>query len=151
MCLPDKSKVFEFCESFIAQRIRGIQSQIKEVSQALASENKSTAGDKHETGRAMLQLEREKLGQQLFEAEKMVELFRRVDRDTNSQTAVLGSLVITNLANYYLAISAGKYTTPETEVYCISTFTPIGKLVLGKSSGDTFTFNNKTHKILHVL
>ena len=40
---------------------------MKEIKEALFEEIKSSVGDKHETGRAMLQLEREKVGNQFYE------------------------------------------------------------------------------------
>jgi len=73
-----KQKLFDFCEEFINERIDRIESYIREIEGALASETKSSAGDKHETGRAMIQLEREKLGQQLSEAEKMKSILTRI-------------------------------------------------------------------------
>lgn len=65
-----KKDAYNFCVLFVNERLARIQGQIKELETALTSETKSSAGDKHETGRAMIQLEREKLGQQLAELEK---------------------------------------------------------------------------------
>ena len=131
-------------------RLARIQHQIAEVKLALTSESKSTAGDKHETGRAMLQLEREKLGQQLLEAEKMQQLLSRVPLKTNTDKVALGSLVYTDEASYYIAISAGQFNKQGTSTFCISANTPIAKLLLGKSVNDTFEFNGNTSKILEI-
>ncbi len=145
-----KQKVFKFCEDYIFGRLQRIKSNIDEVNDSLNSETKSSAGDKHETGRAMLQLEREKLGQQLLEAEKTAVLLRKVNAAKLSSTVILGSLVKTTNANYYIAISAGKFEDNNTAVFCISANTPIGKLLMGKPVGATFQFNGKEHKILDV-
>lgn len=118
---------------------------------ALASETKSSAGDKHETGRAMLELEREKLGQQLVDAEKTMQLLHTVDIFSKKRTACLGSLVKTTGANYFLAISAGEYMSDPEKYYCISLNTPIGIMLLGKSVGDTIMFNNNEIEILEII
>lgn len=146
-----KEELLEFCRNFINNRVSRIQSNITGIQDSLASETKSSAGDKHETGRAMLQLEREKLGVQLLEAEKMQQLLSKVTATKNATAIGLGSLVYTEKNNYFLSISAGEYVNTNNKVYCISANTPIGKLLLGKSAGDSFVFNGTTIKITQVI
>ena len=64
-----KRQLYSQCVDFVEERLSNIQNQIRAIQESLTSETKSSAGDKHETGRAMLQLEREKAGQQLAEVE----------------------------------------------------------------------------------
>ncbi len=148
--MPSKTILYDFCHNFIEGRITRIKNNIREVQEALASETKSSAGDKHETGRAMLQLEREKLGHQLAEAERTKQLLAKVPLEKSSKVAGLGSWVKTSNADYFLAISAGQFTDGEVKLFCISADTPIGQLLLGKSAGDTFLFNNKVTEIFSV-
>jgi len=65
--LEIKQQLFNKCLDAIDSRFQTIQNTISEIQESLTSETKSSAGDKHETGRAMLQLEREKAGNQLSE------------------------------------------------------------------------------------
>lgn len=145
-----KKALYLFCENYISARIHRIQNQINEVKASLTSESKSTAGDKHETGRAMLQLEREKLGQQLLEAEKMQQVLSKVPLETVNAKVVLGSLVQTTKATYYIAVSAGKCEIDEALIFCISANTPIAKLLLGKLVNDTISFNGTSSKIIAI-
>lgn len=145
-----KEQAYQFCEQYILGRLQRIKKNIQEVQTSLGSETKSSAGDKHETGRAMLQLEREKLGQQLLEAEKTLELLKKVNVTKPSFFVSLGSLVSTTNGTYYIAISAGKLENKSTAIYCISANTPIGKLLMSKSQGDAFSFNGKAFKILEI-
>lgn len=146
-----KEDLLEFCRNFINNRVSRIQSNITGIQDSLASETKSSAGDKHETGRAMLQLEREKLGAQLLEAEKMQQLLSKVNIANSSTLVGLGSAVYTEKSNYFIAISAGEFVQNKNKFYCISANTPIGKLLLGKSEGDSFVFNGATIKITQVI
>lgn len=146
-----KKEAYNFCVLFVNDRLTRIQNQIKELELALTSETKSSAGDKHETGRAMIQLEREKLGQQLAELEKTQQLLLKVPTDRNAPTVGLGSLVITNTFVYYIAISAGEFKSKPKSVYCISAATPIGKLVFGRAVGDVFSFNGKELSIIGII
>lgn len=145
-----KKQAYEYCLIHVKQRTERILKQITELETALTSETKSSAGDKHETGRAMIQLEREKLGQQLAEVEKTQQLLRKVPTTNNASTVSLGNLVITNVFNYYIAISAGEYKGEDKSVYCISMGTPIGHLLKGKSVHDVISFNGKPIKILSI-
>lgn len=146
-----KKLLYEFCKTYTEERISRIRTSIQGIQTALTSETKSSAGDKHETGRAMLQLEREKLGQQLAEAEKTTQALAKIPIANNSAIIGLGSLVKTSKFNYYLAISAGEFKTGTDKVYCISPGTPIGQLLRGKTPGDTIVFNGNSIEILKVL
>lgn len=145
-----KQELYDFCQTFVEGRISRIRHTIKDVQESLNSETKSSAGDKHETGRAMLQLEREKMGRQLAEAEKLGRVLAKVGLENKSRIIGLGSWVKTSKTDYFLSISAGEYKDNSPSVFCISTGTPIGRLLLGKSEGDTITFNQEEIIILKV-
>lgn len=146
-----KETLYKFCQNFIEERILRIQKNIQGIQIALTSETKSSAGDKHETGRAMLQLEREKLGQQLAEAEKTKQTLFKVPSKNDTTFIGLGSLVKTSKANYYLAISAGECKSNEQAVFCISRGTPIGQLLMGKAIGDSVVFNGSAIEVLDII
>jgi len=146
-----KQRVYAFCQTYVESRMERIQQEIQKISESLRSETKSTAGDKHETGRAMLQLEREKLGNQLLEAEKMSLTLKRIIPEQQSERIVLGSLIQTEKNGYYLGVSAGIFKKDAITVYCISVATPIGQLLLGKSVGDVIVFNGTEQRVLKVV
>jgi transcription elongation GreA/GreB family factor len=149
---PDlKQQAYDFCETFVSSKLEKVHIEINKIKEALLSETKSTAGDKHETGRAMLQLEREKQGQRLVEAEKMQQTLKRVPLQGKKDTVALGSLVRTDKATFFIAVSAGKFENEEIDIFCISAKTPIGKLLLGKTAGEVFEFNRRKSTILEVL
>ncbi len=146
-----KKIFFDFCKAYVEDRIARIEGHIQGLQESLRSETKSSAGDKHETGRAMVQLEREKLGQQLAEAEKMQQVLAKVAPELVAVKVGLGSWVKTSKNHYYLAISAGEYKDLEETTYCISAATPIGKSLLGKSVGEAIVFNETTITITEIL
>lgn len=146
-----KESLYAFCEAFVKARLTRIHRDIDQVQEALSSETKSSAGDKHETGRAMLQLEREKLGQQLMEAERMNQVLNKVPVIQRSPHISLGSYVKTSKASYYIAISAGAHTEAGETIFCISMATPIAQSLLGKTVGDIAIFNNTELHIVAVI
>jgi len=56
-----KEELYKLCVNHINDTINTNNKCLKQLSDAIASESKSTAGDKHETGRAMINLEQENL------------------------------------------------------------------------------------------
>jgi transcription elongation GreA/GreB family factor len=99
----------------------------------------------------MLQLEREKAGQQLAEIQKQFELLIKINTDSKQEQIALGSVVFTTQANYFLAISTGEIEVGRQSFFAISPATPIGRLLLSKTKGDTIQFNNRKFQILKVL
>ena len=138
------------CFAHVNSRLQTIEKTIQSNQKALSSETKSSAGDKHETGRAMLQLEMEKAGQQLISIQQMKETLAKIDVVKDSNLARLGSLIETNLGSYFLSISAGKLKTEVTTVFAISTSSPIGKVLLGKKTGDVLSWNGKEINIQKI-
>lgn len=140
--LKIKKKLYEACLLFVEEKHNTVISIIESNKKALFSETKSSAGDKHETGRAMLQLEMEKASQQLASIIEMKEVLSKIDIQKTSEIICLGSFIKTTKANYYLAISVGEIIIKNSTYFAVSTNSPIGKQLLGKKVGDTILFNN---------
>lgn len=145
-----KEQLYNQCQEFVESRLLTIQNSIQEIQESLTTETKSSAGDKHETGRAMLQLEREKIGQQLAETQKLKEILSKIDVTNESDTISLGSVVYTSKNNYYLAVSAGEIKLKNTLFYAISANTPIGQLLMGKVVGATLNFREQEFEIIKI-
>ena len=140
--LEIKQELYKLCSDFVENRRNIVQTTINEIQESLTSETKSSAGDKHETGRAMLQLEREKAGRQLAEIEKLAENLSKVNPDSASIIVGLGSIVYTTQANYFIAISAGQFEVDGIKFFAIAPNTPIGMLLMGKKVGDELNFRD---------
>jgi transcription elongation GreA/GreB family factor len=149
--LKIKTELHSHCQRFIENRLQTIQNTIQEIQEALTYETKSSAGDKHETGRAMLQLEREKAGNQLAEIQKLQETLSKINITKANEKIGLGSVVFTSNSNYFLAISVGELTFENQKFYAISQNTPIGQLLISKKAGDTVSFRDLTFKIVQVI
>ncbi|MFS4483398.1 3-oxoacyl-ACP synthase [Hyunsoonleella sp. 2307UL5-6] len=145
-----KQELYQQCEAILNQRLKTIQHTIADIQHSLLSETKSSAGDKHETGRAMLQLEREKAGQQLAELQTQIKILQKVNPEQSHQNVALGSVVKTSVSNYFISVSVGEIKANNQSFYGISAATPIGKLLLSKRIGDTITFRSQNFTILEI-
>ena len=146
-----KTAVYHHCESYLRQKAKGYLSQDQSLLESLDSEGKSSAGDKHETGRAMIQLEREKLAQQRERNDQDIKTLDALKNKTTTVHIAPGALVNTSLASFFLAVPADAFSHNDKKIYCISPQSPIGQLLLGKKAGESFSFRGNSIKVLEVL
>lgn len=145
-----KIEIHQACIRLVESRIAIIKQALVEAQNAANNETKSTAGDKHETSRAMAQLETEKLTGQLTEILKTLEVLQRVDTEKAYERIEHGSLILTNKGYFYLSVGLGKVELQKDIAFVISPLSPIGKLLLNKKEKETFSFNNSNYKILSI-
>jgi hypothetical protein len=153
MKYPDnlKEELYNQCLSFVDQRIENAKQALQHAQDAANAEEKSSAGDKYETGRAMAHLEREKSLQQLNEALKLKAVLDRINPTVSNDHGTVGSVVITNVGNFYLTISAGELEVAGIQFIALSQISPIGALLMNKKKGGQFIFNKRSIEILNIL
>jgi hypothetical protein len=152
MSMPNDLKVdlYSQCMTYVNQRIDTARMALNEAQESANAEEKSSAGDKYETGRAMAHLEREKALGQLNEGLKLKAALEKVSLETTSVEVRLGSIVFTSTTNFYLSISAGKLLTGGTSFIALAPASPLGALLIGRKRGDQFVFNNQTWVITDI-
>jgi transcription elongation GreA/GreB family factor len=150
LVLDIKKQLYERCQQYLQRRIQTAEEAIREAQSSANDETKSSAGDKYETGRAMMQLEIEKNTVQLAETMKLKRSLDQLKYNVSSEVIQPGSLVITDQGNFFIAISVGRLTLGS-EVYAVvSPESPIGAMLLGLQKNSSFTFSNKTYTITGV-
>lgn len=139
------------CVELVEQQVERLQQSIEDIQNASNNETKSSAGDKYETGRAMAQLEKDKLSQQLARSLSLRKVLLQINPNVIAKKIQLGSLVYTETSIFYFAVGLGSVEIREESVFVISPVSPIGKLLMNKGVGDSVVFNNKSYTILRVL
>ncbi len=145
-----KQKLIITCQLHYNEKINSLRLMLHDVTEAGNNETKSTAGDKHETGRAMMQLEQEKLGKQLYELEQQFQEFDKIDFSFTSTTISLGSLVETTKGLFLIATSIGKIELSGKTVFVISNKSPLASALIGKSKNDVIHFNTINYNVLGI-
>ena len=145
-----KEALLNQCNNFVSNKLSIIQTIMSENRNALEQESKSSAGDKHETGRAMLHLEMEKASQQLGAVKQMKETLDKIQLNSVSKKIKLGSLITTDQGIYFLSISAGELRLDEKSYYAISPSSPIGTLLIGKERGEKILLNAKFITVISI-
>jgi transcription elongation GreA/GreB family factor len=96
------------------------------------SDTKSSAGDKYETGREMMQREMDKLSASVDIYQQQLGKLKTIDPLRSTDFVTHGSLIETNFETYYMAIGMGQITSSNRTIYVISPESPLGTLLLGK-------------------
>lgn len=146
-----KEAVFEKLLALQAAKVQALGQEISANRENLSSATKSSAGDKHETGRAMLQLEQEKLGSSYAEAEKVMQLLLRVPFEKSYHQIKVGSLFQTDQGLFLLAASFGKIEHDKQEVFVLGPSAPLSQMLLGKSPGEEIQWQGKRICISAVI
>jgi hypothetical protein len=133
------------------KRIETANRDIQLAIESRDNETKSTAGDKYETGRAMVQFELEKYKVQLNKAIQLKNQLLQIDLHKKFEKAVFGSIVITAQDNYFISIGLGKINVGDDLYIAISLASPIGMILNNKKEGDFFSFQDKKITITEIL
>ena len=145
-----KPLLLKRCMTIVDAIIADITGQMQELVSEAQNDSKSTAGDKHETARAMMQLAQEQLGKQLLEAEFKRNTLTRLDAHATHTQVAEGSIVATTDNTLFIAAPLGKIHFEGKDVFVISAQSPLGKLLMGKATGESVSFNQRTIDLLHV-
>ena len=145
-----KYQLYDFILSKLNKQIENSKVALKSVEESKNNETKSSAGDKFETGRVMMQMEQEKIELQLSKTLHLKKILQNIDLSDHTEEVKLGTLIHTSSGTYFISIGFGKITIDGNNYYGISLDSPIGKLLFGKRKGDSYYFREKQIKILNI-
>ena len=144
-----KQKLFTECLKILDERISQLTASLNDLTQGAESDAKSSAGDKHETARAMMQIEHGNLSHQLDELMKERNELAQTDISITSKIKK-GSLIKTNHGNFFLAVALGKVMAENLTVIVLSPQSPLGGKLFGLSAGDAVDMNGVKYMIEEV-
>ena len=142
-----KEKIHGHCLSLINDKISLLQQVLADLKESAGNETKSTAGDKHETALAMLQIEQANTRGQLEDVLKKKALLEKNNPVLSAGQIVKGSLVKTNRGYLYLSVALGKITIDGIDAIALSPQSPLGEKMMGVVVGDTVEMNGNFYVI----
>ncbi len=147
-----KKEVLEIALKRTQERIDMIESALETAQDSSNDDTKSSAGDKYETSREMIQQDINRFQKQLLEANKDLQQLISIEStiDDRPEFVRSGSLVRTTTGLYLIATSIGALKIRDNSIFVISPASPIGQLLIGKEIGDSFTFNKITQQITEI-
>jgi hypothetical protein len=142
-----KVLILDHLKSIIQQKIEAAQKDVAITIEARNSDTKSSAGDKHETSRAMIQIELENIQKQLNNNLNLRQELERINVDRTFKQVENGCLVQTDLGNYFITIGLGKVELQQQTYFVISLDSPIGLKLKDKKVGDEISFQDRIIRI----
>jgi hypothetical protein len=144
MCdLTLKTKLLNELNQIIDSKINGIKSTLSDISDSMKNDTKSSAGDKFETGREMMQIELSKQQVQLNKQLQLKKDLKQIKLNKVYSSIEFGSLVHTNKGTYFMAIAHGKLALGGNNYFVLSMASPIGQVLKGSKVGETISFNQQ--------
>ncbi len=147
----NKQFYFDATKAFLLKKIEVIEEALKETQSSANSDTKSSAGDKHETSRAMAHIENERLAGQLVVLQQQIEVLNKINPSISSVVVSFGSIVKTESNTFFISTGIGKVENNGKLFFAIASNSPIGKQMIGKVIGDKIVIGNSSQKIEKIL
>jgi hypothetical protein len=142
-----KQQIIHHYNHYLNDRINSLREMIVDLTEDSLNDAKGSAGDKHETGLAMMHLEQEKLNRKLLEVLDTQNKFLKIDYSIVSQQVILGSLIEANDTFFLMAIALPKIEVDGKSIFGMSPQSPLGELFVGKKVQEIVIFNKVSYKI----
>ena len=146
-----KQKIYNHYQQVLNDKISLLQCVLADLKESGANETKSTAGDKHETALAMLQIEQANKREQLTQLLNQKAVFEKINPEIIASIVVTGSLLKTNKGYLFLSVALGKAQVDNTVVIALSPQSPLGQKIMGLKEGEKAIINNMEYCIERIL
>ena len=145
-----KQKIHSHFLQIATDKVQLLQQRLDDLKESGANETKSTAGDKHETALAMVQIEQANIRKQLEEALAQLKFLEKLNPQIITEKITNGSLVKTNKGFFYISVALGKAIADDVQIIALSALSPLGKKMLGLKIGDEFELNGNNFLVKSV-
>jgi len=145
-----KKRVVDFITLLIKDKTKLLKFELDSINKEKNNLKKSSAGDKFETSRALMQTEYDKIDNQLLILKNQLRAIKSISLSDKKNKVGVGSFIKTNKSFYFISIGLGKQIIDNNDIYIISLSSPIGKLLNNKKKGDKIVFNNKEELIENI-
>lgn len=142
-----KQTVYQHFLQMAEARITSLQKILTDLKDSAGNETKSTAGDKHEVGLAMLQIEQANTGNQLQDALSKKNALEKINPDLKTDIVVNGSLIKTDKGYLFLSTALGKAKIDGEKIIALSPQSPLGQKLMGLRNGETAEINGTQYII----
>ncbi len=146
----NKLTVHQALEKVLKKKLSALELAVADAIKSRDEETKSSAGDKYETGREMMQKEIDNYEQQLAAVQRQLHDCNAINTEATISPVGAGSLVYTNEGIYYFVTAYGKLQMEEQAVMVVSLGSPLGQSLAGKSAGEKVEFLNRSIEIKSI-
>jgi hypothetical protein len=145
-----KTRLHAHLFNTLEYRKTALQLERSQMSMDSTESAKSSAGDKHEVGIAMAQIEIEKLDQQITLAQQQLAVLQKLDPSIPLDQILMGALFEIDQQWYYCSVPFGQIKLDQTTFFCLSPEAPLYQAIKGKKEQQIAVFNGRNWKINKV-
>ena len=147
--MTPKKEIQSLCVHRLQQQLCRLEEMMNHAQEEANKETKSSAGDKYETGRSMMQLEKEKFALQHSRVSQQLDIVHKLDLGEHDEIQE-GSLVYTNIGLFFISVGMEPVQINDETITCLSLSTPIGKILEGQEEGDIVDFRDQEIEIWEI-
>jgi transcription elongation GreA/GreB family factor len=151
MSLISKSDLANACGLILIERMKNLEAAMLSAQESANTNEKSSMGDKYETGRAMSLQERDLYAKQLDALQNEYRKLKVIDVHAAKLIIETGALVQTENNWYWVAIAFGQVIMDAGKVMVVSPLSPVAQQMIGKMAGDSYEINGKKDRIVAVF
>ena len=149
--LKFKFSLHQTCLEILSARVQNARAAMDQAQETANDQEKSSAGDKYETSRAMGQLDRDMNARQLEKALAELSLIKTIDPAKIQTEINKGSVFELTGTLFFVAAGLGSVKAGAKTVIVISPQSPFYEQVKSKTKGDEIVFQNVKQKIKTVF
>ena len=142
-----KQKIYNHYLQVIHDKVGMLQNILNDLQESGSNETKSTAGDKHETALAMLQIEQANTRVQLQEVLNQQAALEKINPEIYAATVLNGSLIKTSKGCLFISVALGRALVDDVAVIALSPQSPLGQKLMGLKVGESAEINNTTYLV----
>ncbi len=146
-----KSTLLNHCFSVKKEQIEELNASLASIKDAVESNDKSSAGDKHETSRENANQTLLIYGAQRKKAMEDLMLLHMIKPDVLYDKVQTGAVVVMNELVLYIAEMSDRLIIDNVVFNIVPPNGPLLKEINGRGAGHTFTFNNRNYQIIAVF
>ena len=144
-----KNDIFDALESHLQAAVGEAQGHLASLQEALSSEAKSTAGDKHETGRAMIHQEMRQVNDTLQRSQSALQEWTRMKQVQTAPVRVASGVLVETTGPWVLVgLPLGKLSLDGGLVLGVSPEAPLAQAWHGAEVGDEVRLGSSTLQIV---
>lgn len=147
-----KANVYQTAISQLKEKETLLATERKNIIESILEDEKSSAGDKYETGRETMTQDLNTIEGRIKQGKADLDELYRLQTIKDSPASVQeGSLIKLGADWFLIAVSIGAVKVGDAKVFLMSRNSPLGELLIGKKKHDQVNFRGKQHKIEELV
>lgn len=142
-----KPKIIHHLVTLLDEKINLLQDNLNDIKLSAHAEEKSSMGDKYETGRAVANQSYELIAKQITQLNLQLNQLLKFKINNRISTIQAGCLIKTNHGFLLLAGGAGQLNFMDINIISVSASAPLSKAFIGSTQNQKVIFNNKQYLI----